>query len=302
MRDLDLKSLRLLVAVCEHQNIKRAALAENIEPSAISKRIAALEAALGTPVLLRSRRGVLPTPMGQALLEHARSILFTLEQVHADVAAFSGGIRGHVRLLASASAVAESLLDDVAAFMRHPANRDIKVDIEERLSRDVVRGVRDGTAAIGVCWDSVDLMGLAQRAYRDDQLAMAVHVSHPLARRKTVSFEQTLDFEHVGLPPSTAVYTMLQRAAARVGRHLSYRVVVSNFDAALRVVAADLGISVIPQQVGLAHAASGAIKVVPLSNSWARRRFALCFVQGGQLSAAAAGLVEHLAGMAGRPR
>jgi hypothetical protein len=42
--------------------------------------------------------------------------------------------------------------------------------------------------------------------------------------------------------------------------------------------------------------------MAPLSNSWARRRFALCFVQGGQLSAAAAGLVEHLAGMAGRPR
>lgn len=298
MRDLDLKSLRLLVAVCDHQNIKRAALAEHIEPSAISKRIAALEAALGAPLLLRSRRGVQPTPLGLAVLEHARAILFTLARVDADVAAFGTGIRGQVRLLASASAVAESLLDDVAAFMRNPANRDIQVDIEERLSKDVVRGVRDGVAAIGVCWDSVGLGGLQQQPYREDQLALAVHAEHPLAARKAIAFEQTLDFEHVGLPPATAVYTLLHRAAARAGRSLTYRVVVSNFDAALRVVAADLGITVIPQQVGLAHEARSPIRVIPLSNGWARRRFALCVVDQARLSPAAAKLAAHLAGMA----
>lgn len=43
MRDLDLKSLRLLVAVCDCGNIKDAAAQEHIEPSAISKRLAQLE-------------------------------------------------------------------------------------------------------------------------------------------------------------------------------------------------------------------------------------------------------------------
>ena len=44
MRDIDMKSLRLLVAVCDHQNMTRAAEQEHIEPSAISKRMAQLEA------------------------------------------------------------------------------------------------------------------------------------------------------------------------------------------------------------------------------------------------------------------
>ena len=298
MRDLDLKSLRLLVAVCEHRNIKQAALAENIEPSAISKRMASLETALGATLLVRSRRGVHPTPVGLALLEHARTMLYTMDRIDADVAAFSGGIRGHVRLLASASAVAESLLDDIAAFLRDPANRDIKVDIEERLSRDVVRGVRDGTASIGVCWDGVDLLGLQQRPYKDDHLALAVHVDHPLASRSSLSFEQTLDFDHVGLPPATAVYTMLHRAAALAGRGLSYRAIVSNFDAALRVVAADLGVSVIPYQVAKGHAERGAIKVIALTNSWAKRRFALSFRDRTSLAPAAARLVDFLADLA----
>lgn len=77
MRDLDLKSLRLLVAVCDCRNIKHAAAQEHIEPSAISKRIAQLEASLGTPLIVRGRRGVQPTPAGESLLEHARALLYT---------------------------------------------------------------------------------------------------------------------------------------------------------------------------------------------------------------------------------
>src|SRR5207244_7556661 len=94
MQDLDLKSLRLLVAVCDHGNIKQAAAQDHIEPSAISKRIAQLEHALGTPLLVRGRRGVVPTPACQAVLEHARSLPFTLERLDADAGAFAGGIKG----------------------------------------------------------------------------------------------------------------------------------------------------------------------------------------------------------------
>src|SRR5690349_771090 len=100
MHDLDLKSLRLLVAVCDHANIKAAAAHEHIEPSAVSKRMAQLEQQLGTQLLVRGRRGVEPTPAGLALVEHARSILFTAERIHADVASFNRGIKGHVRLVA----------------------------------------------------------------------------------------------------------------------------------------------------------------------------------------------------------
>ena len=298
MHDLDLKSLRLLVAVCDLRNMKQAAAQEHIEPSAISKRIAQLEHRLGAPLLVRGRRGVHPTPAGLALLEHARSLLFTLERIEADVAAFAGGIKGQVRLVASVSAIAESLLDDIAAFMREPEHRGIQVDIEERFSTDLVRMVREGSASVGVCWDSVGFDGLQHRPYRRDELALAVHAEHPLARRRSVRFEQTLEFEHVGLQPASAVHTMLHRAAARAGRTLNYRAVVSNFDAALRVVAANLGISVIPRQISLAQAPASAIKVIPLTDAWAKRRFALCYRDAATLPPAAAKMVEFLASRA----
>ncbi|MFP3566163.1 LysR family transcriptional regulator [Paraburkholderia sp. SIMBA_030] len=300
MRDIDLKTLRLLVAVCEHRNMARAAEEEHIEPSAISKRIAQLEADLGVPLLTRSRRGVQPTPAGIALLEHARNVLFTMDRIASDVAAFGSGLRGSVSVCASASAIAEALLDDIASFMREPTNQNIRVDVEERLSLDLVRHLREGAASVGVCWDNVDLEGLQYRPYRHDRLALAVHPGHPLAGKKSLIFEQTLDHEHVGLPPSTAVHTMLQRAAARAGRTVSYRVIVSNFDAAFRVVAAKLGISVVPIEVGETYTRILDVEIVPLTDSWAQRRFVVCFRDFDMLQPAAQRMVDHLVNRAER--
>lgn len=298
MQDLDLKSLRLLVAVCDSQNIKLAAEQEHIEPSAISKRIAQLEAVLKTPLLVRGRRGVQPTPAGLALLEHARNVLHTMERIEVDVASFNRGIKGHVRLVASMSAIGESLLDDIAEFMRDDANRNIQVDIEERFSKDLVRVVGDGAASLGVCWDSIDFQGLERLPYRSDELVLAVHPDHPLAGRAKLRFEQTLEYEHVGLSPSTAVYSMLQRAAARAGRVISYRVVVTNFDAALRVVEADLGISVLPRQITTRGHREGRLQAIALADAWASRRFAICFRDKRALQPAAAQMVEFLASKA----
>ena len=296
MRDIDLKTLRLFVAVSDCRSMARAAEQEHIEPSAISKRIAQLEDDLGVELLMRGRRGVQATPAGLALLEHARNVLFTMDRIVADAASFSeaGGIQGHVRLIATASAIAEALLDDIASFMREPDNQNIKIDIEERFSRDLVRELRDGNASLGVCWDQVDFQGLAHLPYRRDRLALAVYAGHALAGRASVRFEDPLDVEHVGLPPSTAVHTMLQRAAARAGRTVSYRVIVSNFDAALRVVAANLGVSVVPLEVGRRSAVGADIELIAISDAWAERSFALCFRDLDALPAPSRRLVGHL--------
>ncbi|VWC70265.1 LysR family transcriptional regulator [Burkholderia lata] len=301
MRDIDLKTLRLLVAVCDHRNMARAAEAVHIEPSAISKRIAQLESDLGVRLLTRSRRGVEPTAAGNALLEHARSVLFTMERIASDIAAFGGGLKGRVSICASASAIAEALLDDISSFMREPANENIRVDVEERLSSELVRQLREGAASVGVCWDNVDLQGLQHRPYRQDRLALAVHRDHPLANAPSLSFEQTLGYEHVGLLPTTAVHTLLQRAAADAGTTVSYRVIVSGFDAAFRVVAAGLGISVVPMEVADTYRPVFGIKVIPLVDAWAKRRFVVCFRSFEALQPAAQRMVDYLSSRAAMP-
>ena len=299
MRDLDLTTLRLFLTVCETRNIARAAELHHMVASAISKRLLQLEASVGNVLLERRRRGVVPTAAGEILLEHARAILAASDRVSRDMAAYGKGIKGQVRVLATVSSIAEFLPDDIADFLQVPEHRDIRIDIEEAVSRDLVRGLREGIAPVGVCWDAADLEGLQTRRYRQDHLAIVAHPSHPIARRRRCSFEQTLEFDHVGLPAPTAVHTMLARAAAIIGQPISYRAVVSTFDASLRCVRANLGIAVVPREVAEPVAASFGVKVVQLSDAWAKRSFALCFRDAAALSPAARMLLAHLEGLAG---
>lgn len=300
MRDLSLASLRLLTVVCEMGSLSRAAEQEHLTASAVSKRIAQLESAVGAPLLLRGRHGAQPTLAGRALLEHARSILFTLSRIESDMLAFDQGAREHVRLVASASAIAQSLLDDISTFLGEPGNQDIKIDIEEKRSDDIVQALLAGTASVGVRWNRGDLGTLEHRPYRGDTLALVVPPEHPLARRKSLRFVDSLGYQHVGLEPHSAVQVMLQKAAARAGKPLMFRAIVSNFDAAFRVVAARLAISVVPTNVSFPYAEVLGLKLIPLSDNWARRQFAVCFRRFELLEPAALRLVGHLAKQATR--
>ena len=192
MRDLDLTSLRLFVAVCETGNIARAGERAHIVGSAISKRLTQLEDQLGTALLTRRRHGVVPTPAGQALLEHARAMLDGASRIAQDMRSFAAGARGQVRILASVSAMAESLADDVATFLQQPDHQSIQIDMEERVSPEIVRGVREGHAALGVCWDAAPLDGLQSIPYRRDRLVVLTPPGHPLAGQPSLRFAETL--------------------------------------------------------------------------------------------------------------
>ena len=294
MRDLDLTSLRLFVAVCETRNIARAAEQQAIVGSAISKRLAALEDTVGTPLLVRRRHGVAPTPAGETLLEHARALLARAAQIERDMAGYAAGVRGHVRVLATQSAIAESLADDVAAFLKAPGHQHIRIDMEEAVSTQVLRAVREGSASLGICWDAADLSGLHHWPWRGDRLAVVMPPGHALARRKRLALADTLPYEQVSLPPESAVQVMLQRAAALAGQPIRYRVVAATFDAALRVVRSRLAIAILPAELSAPYAEAFELRVTPLTDAWAQRRFAIACRDPEALTPAARLLVEHL--------
>jgi DNA-binding transcriptional LysR family regulator len=149
MRHFDPVSLRLFVAVCEARNIALAADREAIVPSAVSKRISALEAQIGVQLLKRGRRGVVVTPAGDTLLRYARELLQSMERMHGELNEFAHGVRGHVQVFASMSALVEFLPDDIGAFVRRYDK--VRVRLDEKVSSEIVRGVKEGRADIGIC-------------------------------------------------------------------------------------------------------------------------------------------------------
>jgi DNA-binding transcriptional LysR family regulator len=291
-RLLDPVSLQHFVAVCEEGSIARAGEREALVASALSKRIAALETEFGVPLLLRRRRGVEPTPAGEALLSRAREVLSALQRVRGELDAFGQGAQGSVRVLASPSVLAERLPDDIANFVAQHGG--VRVSLDERTSPDIVRSLREGAADVGVLWDVADLDGLRTLPYRSDHLCVAMAPTHPLARRPRLSYAETLDQVSVGVAPGGLMDQLMRRQAALLGRVPAHRIQVSSIDAACRIVAAGLGLAVLPREVTVPHAGVGRLALVPLADAWAERRFVIATRPPPLASARARLLAEHL--------
>src|ERR1700733_5482064 len=196
-RRIDLTTLRLFIAVCEEQNLTRAAHREGIAASAVSKRMNDFELAFGVTLFKRLSKGMALTPAGEALLHHARVTLLNVEKIAVELSEYSQGVRGHVRMLANLSAIVQFLPEDLSAFFG--AHELLRVDLQEQPSGQVVRGIEEGAAEIGICSSAVDTRRLQTFHYRHDHLVVVVRSDHPLAGRDRLAFIETLDFDHIGL-------------------------------------------------------------------------------------------------------
>lgn len=293
-RRIDLTSLQLFVAVCELGSIGKAAEREFIAASAVSKRLSDLEATLDTPLLYRHTRGVDLTPAGESLLHHARSVLFSLDKMQGELSEYAHGVRGHVRIHASISAIVQFLPEDLGAFTRQHAQ--VKIDLEEHLSTEVIRAVQEGAADLGICNTGVLAKGheLQTLPYRRDQLVLIVPRRHALAGRGAVAFEETLDWDHVGLHSNSSIHVAMREAAAAAGRTIRLRIHVTGLDAMCRMIHNGLGVGVMPLRAFELMHGVGDLECVALSDGWAQRRIDLVARDFSTLPVTARLLVDHL--------
>jgi len=291
-RRIDLTSLQLFVAVCELGSIGKAAEREFIAASAVSKRLSDLEAALDTPLLYRHTRGVDLTPAGQSLLHHARSVLFSLEKMQGELSEYAAGVRGHVRVHASISAIVQFLPEDLGAFIRR--HSEIKIDLEEHLSTEVVRAVQEGAADLGICNTADGVGGLQTLPYRHDQLVLIVPRGHVLGARDTIAFEDSLEFDHVGLHSNSSIYLAMRQAATALGRTIKLRIHVTGLDAMCRMIHNGLGVGVMPQRAFELMHDVGELESIALTDDWAARQIQLVARDFSTLPLTARLLVEHL--------
>jgi DNA-binding transcriptional LysR family regulator len=299
-RRIDLTSLQLFVAVCERGSIGKAAEQEFMATSAVSKRLSDLESTVGAALLYRHARGASPTPAGQSLLHHARSVLFSLDKMQGELSEYADGVRGHVRVHANISAIVQFLPENLGSFIRqHDA---IKIDLEEHLSSEVMRAVQEGAADLGICHTGP--AGLATdlqiRPYRQDHLALVVPRRHPLAERSLLAFADSLDWDHVGLHANSSIYLAMHAAATAVGRGIRLRIRVTGLDAMCRMIHNGLGVGLMPQRAFELMHGVGELTCIPLSDTWATRQIDLVARDFSTLPVTARLLVTHLGEQAGQ--
>ena len=292
-RRIDLTSLQLFVAVCELGSIGRAAEREYIAASAVSKRLSDLEAAVDTALLYRHSRGVTLTPAGESLLHHARNVLYGLERMQGELSEYADGVRGHVRVHANISAIVQFLPEDLGSFAKE--HSQIKIDLQEHLSADVLQAVHEGTADIGIChMGQTNPNGLQTRPYRADRLVLVAPEDHPLTEREAVAFEEVLDWDVVGLHGGSSISLAMRGAAARSGSALRQRIQVTSLDAMCRMIDNGLGVGLIPHRAFELMHGVGHLRSVPLTDPWAQRTLNLVARDFEALPVTSRLLVEHL--------
>jgi DNA-binding transcriptional LysR family regulator len=288
----DLVDLSLFRHVVEAGSITHGAERAHLALAAASTRIRNMEDALGVSLLTRGRAGVVPTQAGRTLLQHARAMLRQADRLHEDLGAYSGGLAGQIRVLSNTNALTEFLPEALSSFLAtHPT---VSVDLEERLSDEIVGLIAEGVADLGLVAATVDAGGLETYPFRRDRFVLVVAADQTLAKRKQIEFAEVLDRDFVGLDRASALQRFLASKAVRVGRPLRLRVQLRSFDAVCRMVECGVGIGIVPETTARRVSKTMAIGIVPLTDPWAARKLTICVRKLNELPLYARQLVEHL--------
>jgi DNA-binding transcriptional LysR family regulator len=288
----DLVDLQLFIAVADARSITRGALRAHLALASASARIKGLETALGSALLKRGRRGIELTAAGESLLDHARIVMHDIEALRGDLAAYASGARASVLLLANTSGLSEHLPKALAAFLReHP---DINVDVEERESTDIAAAIVSGAADLGFAAEHALPDNVERFLFSEDRLTLVTARRGDLAGRRQLDFAELAGRDFVGLTSSTALQGHIAKHAARLGVRLRFRARLRDFDAICQMVAADIGVAVVPEAAARRCARSMPIATIRIRDPWANRRLAICARSFKTLPRPAKLLVEHL--------
>ncbi len=288
----DLTDLKLFLHVVEAGSITAGAERMHLAVAAASTRIRNMELELGTPLLNRDRQGVQPTPAGRTLLHHARLLLQQAERMRGELGEYADGLKGHIRLLSNTNALTEFLPEPMSNFLA--AHPHVNIDLEERLSDEIVAAVADGKADIGIVAGTEDVTGLEVFPFRVDRFVLVTARNHPLANLTSIAFSDVLDSDFVGLDLSSSLQRFLSEKADRIGKRLKLRVQLRSFDAVCRLVECNVGIGVVPETTAERNSRTMTLHRLQLTDDWALRNLTICVRKLADLPTYAQELVRDL--------
>lgn len=288
---LDLADLRLFVHVIDAGSITAGAARARLSLAAASERLRQMEDDAGMRLLDRHARGVHATAAGESLAHHARLMLRQDAILRGELADFARGRRGRVRLLANTVAITEHLPAPLADWLA--AHPDVDVELKERTTSLTLKMVDAGLADLGIVTDALDAGSLQLRPFALDRLVLAVPAGHRLASTRHTHFADLARERFVGLGDGSALQDHLDEQAAREGFSADIRIRLRSFDGMLRMVAAGVGVAIVPATAARRRQMPG-VRCLTIDDGWASRRLSLCFRDLRAMPPSARELLVHL--------
>ncbi|TFW16658.1 LysR family transcriptional regulator [Duganella callida] len=287
----DLHDLHAFVAVAERASFRQAAADLFLSQSALSRRIEKLEEGLGVKLFERTTRRVQLTNVGQTFLLNVRTALDGLEDAVLGVADLAAHRTGTVTLACVPSAVQHFLPEVLKRFSeRFPR---IRVRIHDESAQDVLNLVLAGEADFGINFSGAEDAEIVFEPIYVERYVLAMRREHRLARRKKLSWKETVGERYISVAKSSGNRSVIDAALAGVEKHPLIFCEVNHVAGVLALVEAGMGVAAVPG-LSVRAGAHEAVIGVPLVQPEIHRTLGLISKRNHSMAPAARTLFDML--------
>ncbi|MEZ5657585.1 MAG: LysR family transcriptional regulator [Burkholderiaceae bacterium] len=223
-----MQSLRFVDAIARAGSIRGAAESLAITPSALNRRILALEEELGVPIFERLARGVRLSTAGEMLIQMIRSHVSDIERLRSQIADLSGVRRGHVAIACSQALLPHFLPEQIADYRREHPGVTFGVYLRDRAAAE--QALLDHSADLALVFEPVRMADFQTLHTVRQQVHAVMAADHPLAARDSLRLRDCLSFP-IALPTARyGVRHLLETAVKRTSLDLSPVVESDSFE------------------------------------------------------------------------
>jgi DNA-binding transcriptional LysR family regulator len=282
---MELQKLRGWYWAAQTHSFSEAAHKIHVSQSAISHMVKALEDELGVKLYLRSGRGIVTTPEGDRLADHARAILNQIDDLQGEFAELSARPHGTVRIAAFRGMAMTQLPWIVSRFrVQHP---EVKLVVSSRtFDADIIKAVVSGDADIGITssWNEFTDVDYYQILERD--MFVCVPLNHEwVGTRERLALNEIAEQPLILYERGTSIRRHIDEVFA--SHHLTpdVRIEIGGFHALKEYVRIGLGVSIISGLV-IEEERADTIHSIPVTEIFGRLGYGIVLRKGRYVSAA----------------
>ncbi|GAA0319601.1 LysR family transcriptional regulator [Sphingomonas oligophenolica] len=292
----DGRDLRAFLAVVDCGSLGRAAHVVNMTQPSLSRRIQEMELRLGSPLFERHSKGMALTAAGEALIDHARLLVFEMEQAEQAVAALNGMQRGRLRLGAVAALCRGVVPRAIAAMLRDAP--EIIVDLFEAPDSELVDALVGRRLDLIVATDGLehDEMIAIAPCRVEDRFVPCSRVGNPRLDPASTDLDALLDCSWVMLGRGRTPRLMFEELLSRSGRKLPRIAVETNsIGAQIAMVANSDMLGWLPMALVAGQVDAGLLQVHSIPELVIERSFQIYRRRRAILAKPAQLVLDHLA-------
>ncbi|MBC9905577.1 MULTISPECIES: LysR substrate-binding domain-containing protein [Achromobacter] len=243
---MEIRQLRYFAVLAEELNFTRAAARLHISQPPLSLQIAQLERELEVKLFDRNNRRVTLTEAGEAFLNDVRALLASLKDATVRARAVDQGLAGRIEVGLSGSHFMGPVPALIARYKAsHPQVSVLLNEMNPAAQLDALRGHR---IDVSISRTAVDDEELQSMPLWPDPVVAVLPKGHPLSARKRLALGDLAGEAFVMLRQDTSAFARtLAETCARAGLPLSAAQTVAEVPAQLALVAAGLGVALVPR-------------------------------------------------------